>query len=559
VEKTSATSFGDGARALPFGLESFGFLALRSLRAIVIRALVGVPCVIVGFTACGFPSYELPPPGPRPEHCNNRQKDRTESDYDCGGDCAPCQAGRGCLLADDCSSGVCLAQTCAPPSCTDGVTNGRESDQDCGEACTPSRCARGNACRYDEDCNSFRCEDGQCSEASCDDQLRNGTESDLDCGGACERCPTGGRCGADNDCETGICSAARCAPDSCRNDLKDPGETDTDCGGPDCGPCGGGYACKRAQDCLSKSCAASVCDAASCNDDQKNQDETDIDCGGRGCAGCEPGQACVIGADCTSGVCTEQACQAPSCDDLTQNADETGIDCGGGCDACGPAPECTNGVVDCPSKVCTDGRCQPARCEDGVQNGSEVDVDCGPGCKPCAVQRNCQNPEECATGRCDKICKPTLRLELRCLDNQAETACMKPQFRVTNDGPTAVSLADYSIRYYYTKEGSLDENYHCYYINLGDCNQVAPGHFNAIKPKRPGADRFVEVSFTAGAKSLAPGAAFELQSGICYAQGAQDFTQTGDYSFDESTSGTFKETGRVTMYKNGVLVLGTEP
>ena len=136
---------------------------------------------------------------------------------------------------------------------------------------------------------------------------------------------------------------------------------------------------------------------------------------------------------------------------------------------------------------------------------------------------------------------------------------MKPQFKLTNNGPTAIALADYSIRYYYTKEGTLDENYRCYYINVGDCNQVAPGHFNALKPKRPGADRYVEVSFTASAKSLPAGASFELQSGICYAQGAAKFTQTGDYSFDQTSRQTYKDTGRVTVYKHNVLVLGTEP
>jgi hypothetical protein len=310
---------------------------------------------------------------------------------------------------------------------------------------------------------------------------------------------------------------------------------------------------------LSHSCALSICDAASCRDGQLNQDETDVDCGGRGCPGCPVDFGCVTGADCESGVCAEQVCQAPACDDTLQNGNETGTDCGGGCEACGPAPECTDGPRDCASKVCTDGSCQPARCNDGVQNGSEVDIDCGPGCPACAVNKKCTTSDDCATGKCDKVCLPTLRLELRCLEDGAQVACMKPQFKLTNDGPSAIALSEYSIRYYYTKEGTLDENYHCYYIDHGDCNQVGPGHFMPVKPKRPGADRYVEVSFTAGALPLDPGDSFELQSGICYAQGVQSFTQTDDYSFDASTVGTYKETGKVTVYKGTALVLGTEP
>jgi len=534
-------------------------LTLGLLKAFARGVVFGAPLVLAGFSACSFPAYELPAVGQLPLHCRNRQKDVSESDYDCGGPCAACQAGQACLVPSDCASSVCLGRTCAAPTCSDGVINGRESDLDCGEACAPNRCARGNACRYDEDCNSFRCEDGQCSEAACDDELHNGVESDVDCGGACAPCLIGQACGADSDCETQICSAARCAPDTCRNHAQDLDETDEDCGGPDCGPCAGGDACERAEDCLSGSCTKSVCDAASCRDGQHNQDETDIDCGGRGCPGCADGLDCMTGSDCASAVCAEHTCRAPTCEDVTQNGEETGVDCGGDCEPCGPAPECTDGPRDCDSKVCTDGRCAPARCDDGVQNGSETDVDCGPGCAACAVRKNCTTNDDCATGKCDHTCLPTLEIELRCRDAAAQVTCIKPQYKLTNLGPTAIALADYSLRYYYSKEGSMDESFRCFYIDVGDCNQVAPGHFGAVKPKATGADRYVEVSFTSGARMLDPGKSFDLQTGICYPDGGDRFTQTGDYSFDPSTVDVFKETSRVTVYKRGVLVLGSEP
>lgn len=534
-------------------------LPLGSLKAIVARVVVALPWLLAAFSACTFPDYDLPTDGQRPAHCRNRVMDGDESDYDCGGACKACEAGQGCLVPSDCSSGVCPGATCAAPSCADGVINGRESDLDCGEACAPNRCARGNACRYDEDCNSFRCEDGACSEAACDDELRNGAESDIDCGGACKRCSIGKNCGADDDCETRVCSAARCAPDTCRNETQDRSETDVDCGGSECGPCGGGLGCAESSDCLSGRCTMSLCEASSCRDGKLNQDETDIDCGGRGCPGCEVGLDCMIGSDCVSGVCTEQACRAPSCEDVLQNGNETGIDCGGDCESCGPAPECTDGVRDCASKVCSDGKCAPARCDDGVQNGSEIDVDCGPGCPACALGKQCNSDDVCATGSCNETCQPTLKLELRCRDVSPQTVCMKPQYKLTNLGEGPLTLADLSIRYYYAKEGTPDESYRCYYIDHGDCNQVGPGHFGAVRPAKEGADRYVEVSFTAAAQPLAPGQSFDLQSGVCYVQGGPSFTQTGDYSFDPSSADIFKETSRVTVYKGGVLVLGVEP
>jgi len=175
------------------------------------------------------------------------------------------------------------------------------------------------------------------------------------------------------------------------------------------------------------------------------------------------------------------------------------------------------------------------------------------------VLRKCVTHDDCATGKCDGTCAPTLKLELRCREAQPQTTCLKPQFRLTNLGANPISLADYSLRYYYSKEGTMDESYRCYYIDVGDCNQVAPGHFGAVQPKRTGADRYVEVSFTTGAQMLAPGRAFDLQSGICYPDGGDRFTQTGDFSFDASSVDAFKETSRVTVYKSGVLVLGAEP
>src|SRR5690606_30798392 len=42
-----------------------------------------------------------------------------------------------CGAPFDCASGVCESETCAAPSCGDGVRNGDETDVDCGGACEP--------------------------------------------------------------------------------------------------------------------------------------------------------------------------------------------------------------------------------------------------------------------------------------------------------------------------------------------------------------------------------------------------------------------------------------
>jgi hypothetical protein len=149
-----------------------------------------------------------------------------------------------------------------------------------------------------------------------------------------------------------------------------------------------------------------------------------------------------------------------------------------------------------------------------------------------------------------------VHLDLLCSNRDPKPACIQPYFRIVNTGTAAVSLADYAIRYYYTKEPSADESYACYYVNDGDCNQVAPAHFATVNPAKPGASRYVELAFTAGAKSLSAGKFFELEGGFCL-PGSSTFTQADDYSYTGSSD--FQTSSKVTLFKKGVLVWGQVP
>jgi hypothetical protein len=66
-----------------------------------------------------------------------------------------------CLAGGDCPSGVCMAQRCVGPSCSDGVRNGDETDVDCGGSC--GACAVDRACTVAADCVSRMCNSaGRC-------------------------------------------------------------------------------------------------------------------------------------------------------------------------------------------------------------------------------------------------------------------------------------------------------------------------------------------------------------------------------------------------------------
>ena len=83
--------------------------------------------------------------------CGSKQRDGDETGIDCGGSCARCANGEGCVGGADCKSGVCTNQKCSPSGCTDGIKNGSETDIDCGGTCS-SKCALDRGCAVVTDC-----------------------------------------------------------------------------------------------------------------------------------------------------------------------------------------------------------------------------------------------------------------------------------------------------------------------------------------------------------------------------------------------------------------------
>jgi hypothetical protein len=200
--------------------------------------------------------------------------------------------------------------TCQVTSCSDGVKNGLETDVDCGGgACPP--CAATQACLVARDCTSGVCTGGECQAPSCTDGAKNGAETGVDCGGGtCPGCGLGVACAVGSDCESGACGGGVCvrpAP-TCTDGMKDGNETGVDCGGGTCGPCGTGQGCNGGDDCTTGICTGNTCVEPTCTDGMKNGKETGVDCGGGTCPPCGAGGGCGGGGDCTSGLCNNGTC-----------------------------------------------------------------------------------------------------------------------------------------------------------------------------------------------------------------------------------------------------------
>lgn len=144
-----------------------------------------------------------------------------------------------------------------------------------------------------------------------------------------------------------------------------------------------------------------------------------------------------------------------------------------------------------------------------------------------------------------------LKVQYQVGDSSATDNAIKPNLRIVNDGETAVSLNQLTIRYWFT-EDAPGFNYFCDYAQV-NCANVTGQVVSA-----GGDDYYVEIGFGSGANSIAAGANSGLIKSRISSTNWANLDEANDYSYDGSLS-SFTDWAQVTLYLNGALVWGVEP
>ncbi|MFD0383418.1 cellulose binding domain-containing protein [Streptomyces stramineus] len=115
-------------------------------------------------------------------------------------------------------------------------------------------------------------------------------------------------------------------------------------------------------------------------------------------------------------------------------------------------------------------------------------------------------------------------------DAAAAATAAKPWLEIVNTSKKPIALSDVVLRYYFTADDTSAYGSNCVQTYVG-CSNVTQ-RTGALDDPAPTASHYLEVGFTAGAGSLAPGKSTEAIGLQLYRLDHKALNQKNDRSFD---------------------------
>jgi hypothetical protein len=130
---------------------------------------------------------------------------------------------------------------------------------------------------------------------------------------------------------------------------------------------------------------------------------------------------------------------------------------------------------------------------------------------------------------------------------------IKPEMKLVNTTTGAIVLSTVKIRYWFTADDASAPSVFCDFATAGCANTTQT--IVTVSPAKTNADRYLEIGFTSAAGSIAGGDNQTLKYRL---QKTTNYNDSNDWSFD-ATKTDYVDWNRITIYRSGALVWGTEP
>jgi endoglucanase len=147
----------------------------------------------------------------------------------------------------------------------------------------------------------------------------------------------------------------------------------------------------------------------------------------------------------------------------------------------------------------------------------------------------------------------TLQLDYQNANPNPLSNQIQPALKITNTGNTTISLADVTIRYWYTSDTGQPQVFNCDYVTIGCQNTV--GKIVKMNPALSGADTYLEISFAGG--TLSTNASVEVKARV-HKSDWSNYNQKNDFSFNPNAT-SYILAQRIGLYYRGSLVSGSAP